>query len=176
VTPDRQDVVQTAEVPQTFIKFLRTFQDMVNILFCDPTHGNLIAFEAFPAANGFGNDYKILKQQPMPTSFTGEQIPDLDEVLKVAIKKVKPMSAFTGNPVAPLTATGAAPVDFATPNCSKAPPPSAISTKSNPVGFKAPASVANNMSEAATAEAAAREALFKKLEESISTDYPTFGF
>jgi hypothetical protein len=84
VTPDKQDIVQTAEVPQSFIKFLRTFQSMVNMLFCDPTHGNLIAFEVTPAANGFGNDYKMLKQQPMPSTFSGEQIPDLDELLKAA--------------------------------------------------------------------------------------------
>jgi hypothetical protein len=58
---------------------------MVNMLFCDPTHGNLIAFEVTPAANGFGNDYKMLKQQPMPSTFSGEQIPDLDELLKAAI-------------------------------------------------------------------------------------------
>src|SRR4051794_11666976 len=28
VTPDRRDVVQTAKVPQRFIKFLRVFQDI----------------------------------------------------------------------------------------------------------------------------------------------------
>jgi hypothetical protein len=102
VTPDKQGVVRTAKVPQRFIKFLRTFQDMVNQLFCDPTHGNLIAFEAFPAANGFGNDYKIIKQQPMPTTWAGDQIPDLDELLKAAIDDIKPVSAFSGNLVAPL--------------------------------------------------------------------------
>jgi hypothetical protein len=101
VTPDRQDIVQTAEVPQTFIKFLRVFQDMVNQLFCDPQHGNLIAFEAFPNANGFGNDYKIIKQQPMPTNFTAEQIPDLDE-LKAAIDDIKPVWVSSGSLAAPL--------------------------------------------------------------------------
>ncbi len=113
VTPDKQNVVQTAKVPQAFIKFLRTFQDMVNQLFCDPQHGNLIAFEAVPAANGFGNEYKILRQQPTPTGFSGEQIPDLDELQKSAIDdmNMKPTSAFTVN----LAALFAAP----------APPPTA---------------------------------------------------
>jgi hypothetical protein len=109
VTSDKQNVVQTAKVPQRFIKFLRTFQDMVNMLFCDPKHGNLIAFEAFPAANGFGNEYKMLKQHPMPEDFTGEQIPDLDELLKAAT------SALVGNLAAPLAAAAPAPAPVATP-------------------------------------------------------------
>lgn len=99
VTLDKQDIIQTAEVPQSFIKFLRTFQDMANMLFCDPQHGNLLAFEVTPAANGFGNEYKMLKQQLMPSTFSGEQIPDLDELLKAAIG---------GNLAAPLAAMGPA--------------------------------------------------------------------
>jgi hypothetical protein len=75
---------------------------MVNQLFCDPQHGNLIAFEAFPNANGFGNDYKIIKQQPMPTNFTAEQIPDLDELLKAVIDDIKPVWVFSGNLAASL--------------------------------------------------------------------------
>jgi hypothetical protein len=131
VTPDKQDIVQTAEVPQRFIKFLRTFQDMVNMLFCDPQHGNLLAFEAVPAANGFGNEYRIIYQLPMPTNFSGEQVPDLDELLKAAIGDIKPMAAFTGNLVAPLAATGPAPGGF------QAPAPASIA----PAGFGAAAPV-----------------------------------
>ena len=121
--------MQTAEVPQRFIKFLRTFQDMVNMLFCDPQHGNLLAFEALPAANGFGNEYKIIYQLPMPTNFSGEQVPDLDELLKAAIGDIKPMAAFTGNLAAPLAATGPAPGGF------QAPAPASIA----PAGFGAAA-------------------------------------
>jgi hypothetical protein len=98
VTSDKQNVVQTAKVPQRFIKFLHTFQDMVNMLFCDPTHGNLITFKAFPATKGFGNEYKMLEQHPMPEDFTGGQIPDLDELLKAAT------SALVSNLTAPLAA------------------------------------------------------------------------
>jgi len=102
ITLDKSRIVQTAKVPQRFIKFLRTFQDMVNMLFCDPTHGNLITFEVFRAANGFGNDYKIIRHHPWSTNFSRKRIPDLDVLLKAAIDHIKPISAFTGNLAAPL--------------------------------------------------------------------------
>jgi hypothetical protein len=139
VTSDKQNVVQTAKVPQRFIKFLRTFQDMVNMLFCDPKHGNLIAFEAFPAANGFGNEYKMLKQHPMPEDFTGEQIPDLDELLKAAIDDIKSVSAFTGNLAAPLTATGPAPgTGFQVPGGFATPSTTATGLSAQASGFSDP--------------------------------------
>ena len=113
VTPDKQNVVQTAKVPQTFIKFLRTFQDMVNQLFCDPTHGNLIAFEAFRPPTASATSTRSCSQHPMPTGFSGEQIPDLDELLKAAIDDMQAgVSAFTGNLAAPLAATGQASCGF----------------------------------------------------------------
>jgi hypothetical protein len=160
VTPDKPDVVQTAEVPQKFIKFLRTFQETVNMLFCDPTHGNLIAFEAFPAANGFGNEYKILKQQPMPTNFSGKQIPDLDKLLKAAIDDIRPVSAFTGNLLAPLAATSPAPgTGFQAPGGFTAPAPTPAAPAADAfAGFAAatPAtSGAAASAMAATAQAAA---------------------
>lgn len=109
VMPDKPTEVQIAEVPKSFIKFLRTFQDMVNLMFFDPQAGNVLVFDATPAANGFGCDYKIVQHKPMPVSFTGEQIPDLDEVLKELIESnYKPLSSFTGNLKAPLGAPAAA--------------------------------------------------------------------
>jgi hypothetical protein len=153
VTPDKQDIVQTAKVPQRFIKFLRTFQDMVNQLFCDPQHGNLIAFEAFPNANGFGNDYKILKQQPMPTNFTAEQIPDLDELLKLAIDDIKPVCILSGSLAAPLAgvtpAINASGVNaqFAAAHAAAAP---AAAPSANPVSAQAAAPAAPPAAPAAT--------------------------
>jgi hypothetical protein len=157
VTPDKQGIVQTAKVPQRFIKFLRTFQDMVNQLFCDPQHGNLIAFEAFPNANGFGNEYKILKQQPMPTNFSGKQIPDLDK-LKAAIDDIKPVSAFTGNLLSPLAVTGPAPgtgFQAAGGFCAPAADPSTTATKASGVNAQFAAAHAGAAPAAPPAPAAA---------------------
>jgi hypothetical protein len=122
VMPNKRDIVQTAEVPQTFIKFLRTFQNMVNMLFCDPEYGSLIVFEVVPAANGFGNEYKMLKHQPMPVNFSREQTPDLDELLKAATGGIKPMSAFSGNLASPIAAINPAPTGLSGPAAPPAAP------------------------------------------------------